>query len=52
MNHKFPDQIYNIGKSLNVVLDNKSKKYNAYEFLLNGKRIKFRQAKTIPKKSE
>ncbi len=51
MNHKLPDFIYNIGEPLDIVLDNESKEYKACDFLLNGKKIKFRQAKTTPTKA-
>jgi hypothetical protein len=51
MNHKILDFIYNLDKSLDIALDNKSKEYNVCGFLLNGKRIKLRQVKTTSKKS-
>ena len=51
MNRKLPDFIYNIGEPLDIVLDNESKEYKACDFLLNGKKIKFRQAKITPTKA-
>jgi len=51
MNFEFPSFIYDLGVMCDLSFDKESKEYNACDFTIDNKKIKYRSAKTTPTKT-